>query len=179
MHQRLFVLIPKSKAKSSIEARQFVCEWLIGEGFVARGGRFSSTGPADWFVIGGRWSGELTRALLDQKKLKKFRDKFEKKYGWWTGGKEKITEQQRLKQSKELFSNFFPKFKDIHPFWRYNYKETGYKDDAMVVTGKLFDRLELNELPKNEEGVIDTEEEDIEKKSVVGKKWIVVVDYHF
>lgn len=178
MHHRLFVLIPKSEAKSSIGARQFVYEWLISEGFLAEANRFS-TGPADWFVIGGRWSGELTRALLDQKKLKEFWDEFEQKYGWWTGGKENVTEQQRLKQSKELFSNFFPKFKGIHPFWRNPYKETGYKDDAMVVTGKLFDRLELNKLPANVEGVIDMEEEEIEKKNVVGKKWIVVVDYHF
>lgn len=179
MHHRLFVLIPKSEAKSSIEARRFVYEWLISEGFVASANRFSATGPADWFVIGGRWSGELTRALLDQKKLKEFRDEFEKKYGWWTGGKGNLTEEQRLKQSRKLFSSFFPKFKSIHPFWRNRYRELGYKDDAMVVTDKLFDRLELNKLPKDLEGVIDMEAEDIHKKSVVGKRWIVVVDYHF
>jgi hypothetical protein len=57
MHTRMLVTMPLSEVDTSREARQYVETWLVDEGFCGNG-RFES-GYADWFVIGGRWSGSL------------------------------------------------------------------------------------------------------------------------
>ena len=69
------------------------------------------------------------------------------------------------------------KFKKI-PYPRDAYKVEGYPDDAMVLTQELYD-----DLLKEYEGLEDAEHyADLEREPVtpdmVGKKWLVVVDYH-
>lgn len=58
MHTRMLVTMPLSEADTSLEARKYVQDWLGEEGFCGNG-RFGC-GYADWFVIGGRWSGCLS-----------------------------------------------------------------------------------------------------------------------
>ncbi len=62
MHSRLLVTCNKDHAGTSQEAREYVYDALLNDSsFVGDGGRFGAP-VADWFVIGGRWSGELSRA---------------------------------------------------------------------------------------------------------------------
>ena len=59
MHYMSYVLVPKTEASSSLEARQYVMEELTDDpSFMGEGGRFFEP-VCDWFVTGGRWSGRL------------------------------------------------------------------------------------------------------------------------
>ena len=58
------------------------------------------------------------------------------------------------------------------------YRDDGYEDDAMIVTEEIY-----NTLLKEYEGSKESEDHaDLDHESVsldfVGKKWVVVVDYH-
>jgi hypothetical protein len=177
MHVRFLVTFNTGDAATSQEAREHVSNILLAEGFANQVGRWNA-GLADWFVIGGRWSGELTRVLLDQKKLATVQKEFEEKHGWWLGGQEHVTEEQRREQMKEVFFREFPDFQDEMPFWRDQYREHGYEDDAMIVTQERYDRL-----LKAYEGQEDSDEHaDLDwtpvSPEMVGNKWLVVVDYH-
>ena len=59
MHIRLLVTFDKHHAKTSQQARDYVIDYLHTEHFCCGEGRWAR-GVADWFVIGGRWSGELS-----------------------------------------------------------------------------------------------------------------------
>lgn len=61
MHTLVFVTVGFDRNASSEAVRTHVFCELDMEGFV-HPGRFSG-GWGDWFVIGGRWSGELSRRL--------------------------------------------------------------------------------------------------------------------
>jgi hypothetical protein len=177
MHCRFLVTFNTDEAETSEGARIQVTDFLQSNGFVGEG-RWSA-GLADWFVIGGRWSGELTRALLDSQKLAKVEMEFEEQYGWWLGGEEHMTEEQRREQMNGIFSREFPDFAGEMPYWRNQYEPYGDEDDAMMLTQVLYDKL-----LKPYEGQEDSEEHaDLEYEPVspkmIGKKWVVVVDYHF
>jgi hypothetical protein len=174
MHYRFLVTFNKDEADSSIEARSYVMDDLQENGFTGVG-RWGG-GLADWFVIGGRWSGELTRALLDQEKLAHVEEAFEQQHGWWIGGHEHVTEDIRREQMRAIFDRAFPDFTGDMPFWRDQYESYGYEDDAMVLTSALYDAL-----LKAYEGQEDTDEHaDLDDEPVspdmIGKKWVVVVD---
>lgn len=184
MHCRLLVLIDRESAKTSKEARQEVFQRLHDDGFAGEGTRFSSP-IADWFVIGGRWSGVLTRCRLDQAKVKQFEEGFGKKHGWWIGGEKRITEETRRTQAKKLFAKYFPNFKGIFPYWRDTYKDIGYEDDAMIVTQEIWDKVikdcdrDVNPEYHDGSAVIDLDNYEDVKESIIGKKWVVVVDFHW
>jgi hypothetical protein len=59
MHYRFLVTFNKDEAETSEDARSYVTDYLHEHGFAGEG-RWGG-GLADWFVIGGRWSGELSR----------------------------------------------------------------------------------------------------------------------
>lgn len=198
MHYRLLVLTKKENAEDSEGARSYVYNELLNDSsFCGEGGRFSSP-FADWFVIGGRWSGELTRLLLDQTKLKKFWADFDEQKLGWTNNSDKLEADQKRK-SEELFVKYFPTWKgkkDL-PVWRDNYEHNGFDDDAQIVTKKLWEVIEAKykeveehdgkgipefELNPDKDGIINLEEayegEATNAKNVIGKYWVVVVDYH-
>lgn len=176
MHVRFLVTFDKDKADTSLEARSYVTDYLQESGFAAQG-RWGC-GLADWFVIGGRWSGELTRALLNQEKLAQVEKEFEATHGWWVGGQERVTEAQRREQMKAIFDRAFPDFTGLMPYWRNPYQDEGYEDDAMVLTQALYDALLKDYAGKDEsEHHADLEYEPV-SPAMVGKKWLVVVDYH-
>jgi hypothetical protein len=115
MHARFLVTFNKDEAETSLEARSYVTDYLQENGFVGEG-RWGG-GMADWFVIGGRWSGVLTLALLNQEKVTKVYKEFEATHGWWLGGKEHVTEAQRREQMKAIFYREFPDFTGEMPYW--------------------------------------------------------------
>jgi hypothetical protein len=183
MHTKLIVLTDKDGNKTSQDARQAVNTALMAQGFAGEGGMFSSP-PADWFVIGGRWSGELTMARLDQEKLKAFWQEFERLELGWTG-KDKPEKDQKNKTA-ELFKQFFPDFQEQLPVWRDAYAPLGFEDDAQVLDKTLFDYVrKLTQYPDSGDlcdgnCFVDLDDTDSElTEDAIGKKWVVVVDFHF
>jgi hypothetical protein len=100
-------------------------------------------------------------------------------WGVYYGDKEKQWKQKELeKLLNEMWKVAAPEaYKNI-PVNRDTYEMLGHEDDAMLLTQELYDAL-LNEY----EGQEDSEHHaDLEYQPVspemVGKKWLVVVDYH-
>lgn len=202
MHYRLIVTFDKKHAKNSLEARGYAFKTLGSDPTFcyadAQPGLFAS-GVCDWFVIGGRWSGELTNAKLDQKKIKKVNEEFEEEYGWWVGGKTGVDEKKRKLQYESVFNQYFPNFKGELPAWRDHYQQLGYEDDAAIVDKVLYESI-LKKYKGDRQGwsyhksddangeklytwkdlhFADLDGDYLEKgKDVIGKKWIVVIDYH-
>jgi hypothetical protein len=176
MHYRFLVTFNKDEAETSLDARSYVMDYLQENGFAGEG-RWGG-GYADWFVIGGRWSGVLTLCLLNQEKVNKVQKEFEETHGWWLGGTEHVTEDQRREQMRAIFYREFPDFTGDMPYWRNQYEAYGYEDDAMVLTQELYDALlKAYEGQDESENHADLEYEPV-SPAMVGKKWVVVVDYH-
>lgn len=155
-----------------MEAREWAKNVLEQEGFCTQE-RFCS-GLADWFVIGGRWSGDLTKAHLDQKRVKKFE-------------KEAFTGKElKPKEIEKLFRKHFPQFSAgklrpiPNPYVRNEYDELGCEDDAMIVDEQIYDVClkEFDSRSGDMEHWIDYEGDTCNKEDFVGSKWCVVIDYH-
>jgi len=198
MHNRLLITFNQLKAEikdqadNSEEARRYAIHYLEEEGFCDQ--RKFCYGPADWFVIGGRWSGELLLSHLDEEKLEQFY-------------KEPLVlhiSQRSSDEEKEqvwsMFGQYFPEFPSCCagdwvgdwvaeilsgnnielPYCRDSYRVEGYVDDAMPVDEAIYQRL-----LKEYEGKYESDEYkfidldgDIVDIEFIGNKWIVVVDYH-
>lgn len=133
MHYRYLLLFNKEHAETSEEARNFAWDTLHEEGFVGGGEDRFSCSPSDWFVIGGRWSGELSG----------------------------VGEKNGCKKASSD-----------------SYQKLGYEDDAAIVDEEIYE-----ELLKGYEGTPDSDEHadyeyDVVSPEIIGKKWVVVVDYH-
>ncbi len=188
MHAILYVLCPKAGLTDSKSARGHVFHWLSDNGFTENSGLFQRY-YADWFVIGGRWSGELTANQLDQEKIKALNEEFEKKYGFWIN--KDITEEIRQAQYSQLLKQYFPDYQGMPWAFRDSYQETGYEDDAQIVNQLVYDRIIkehlLDQISQERlwdgGAVITTDMADKElinqPESFVEKYWIVVVDFHF
>jgi len=178
----MYATINADDIMTSEEAREEVYNTLANDPtFCGDGGRFGYT-TADWFVIGGRWSGNLTKGIMNKEKIELFEKAFEENHGWWTG--KDASREDRIKQAKEMFYQFFPNFQGEMPYWRDNYKIHGYEDDAMIITKKIYNKLlkkyENTDLFEGEYGAIefvDLNYEELTEKAI-GNKWLVVVDYH-
>jgi hypothetical protein len=181
MHVRFLVTFDKDRAATSQAARQYVFTALHDEGFCAAG-RWS-TGMADWFVIGGRWSGELSR-LSWARALAAQMDGREQEHGiqvW--GAHYSDTGKQHLQRElaerfQEMWDTVSPNAYKGIPIQRDTYQKDGYEDDAMPLTQELYDAL-----LKEHEGQDESEHHaDLDYESVsldmIGRKWLVVVDYH-
>ena len=128
MHFRL--LVTTGNARSSLQAREQVYAGLLAQGFLINPDLRWSGGIADWFLIGGRFSGDLA-GISDA--------------AW---------------QSRDRGARL------------------GAEDDAMLVTDALYDRfLAPNEEWSDEQSCIDLEYERL-SRAFIGRKWLVVVDYH-
>jgi len=168
MHYRYIVVFDKENAATSKEARKFVYNYLENDK------DFNS--QADWAVIGGRWSGILTKIKLNQEKLKQFEKEFEKIYGFWTN--KDNSETRRHTQAKELFKKYFEEYKDEPLYFRNTYLDLGYEDDAQIIDEELYEKL-IKKLTKEKdpESYLDIEDEKLDKEQMIGR-WCAVVDYH-
>jgi hypothetical protein len=181
MHYRFLVTFAAANAHDSAAARGHVSACLEEEGFCGTG-RWGG-GLADWFVIGGRWSGELSRYSwakeITAQMVALEREHAVQVWGAFYGDAKKERIQQELAaRFQRLWDTHAPEeYKGI-PIQRDTYQEAGYADDAMLLTQELYDAL-----LKEYEGTEDFEyHADLEYDSVspemIGKKWLVVVDYH-
>jgi hypothetical protein len=182
MHYRFLVTFKNEAAKNSTQARRYVTQSLYEQGFVYANDRWGSS-MADWFVIGGRWSGELSRHTW-AKLLTEQMDALEKQHdvqvwGAFYGDEEKQRVQRELAERFQgLWDAAAPRaFRGI-PIQRDTYKDDGYEDDAMLLTQELYNALLVEYAGQKEsEYHADLEYEDVSPE-MVGRKWLVVVDYH-
>lgn len=195
MHYRMYVLIGRADIKTSQEARETVYDKLSDDdSFVGKGGMFNSP-VADWFKIGGRWSGDLGIQLLDKATFAKFDAAYTKRGYDWIDSKH--SQAKRKAQVTKLFFKYFPDYKPDKiggvPYYRDSYQSNGCDDDAMIVSKAIYKRIidpltkdwpdvddngyRFNSNQYGDVAVIDLDG-DVIDKSCVDHKWIVVVDYH-
>ncbi len=179
MHGVLYVCLPRSEARSSMQARKKVCEYLTQEGFDTQL-RFS--GHCDYFSVGGRWSGRLNWLRLRHENSKHF-DKFWKQY----------VETETGEEEKQLFQKAFPKFRGNPPFLRRRGRTGffGHADDAQIMDEPIFQQLKAGFSEEisyayeiTEPNVIFTDDPDDdfewpETPEEAAKFWVVLIDYHF
>ncbi len=187
MHSLLLVTCNKENAETSQEARDYVDDVLTNDNsFVGEGGHFGSP-VADWFVIGGRWSGELSRQTWAEG-VTKFIGELEKKekIGLWRysypDGKYAEKQKRLIKEVEELYQKSLPaEYRDKGLVYaRDTYGNYGYEDDAAIVTPELYDLfLKPYEGVDLSEGVYVDLDWDEVSRDFIHTKWLVVVDYHF
>jgi hypothetical protein len=182
MHYRFLVTFKSDAAKNSTQARRYAAQTLDEQGFVCANDRWGS-GMADWFVIGGRWSGELSRHSW-AKRITEQMDALEKSHGvqvWgaFYGDEEKQRVQRELAERFQgLWNAAAPRaFRGI-PIQRDTYKSVGYEDDAMLLTKELYNALLKEYAGRNESEYHADLEYDAVSPEMVGRKWLVIVDYH-
>jgi hypothetical protein len=173
MHNRLFVTVSLPDNATSKEARRSVYNILIADNsFISEGGRFGCS-LCDWFVIGGRWSGFFAETLLGQE--------------YQTAVATLNASFSRLSPSpdnRELHRKASDALWCEHggtgprPETRDSYEELGYADDAMLLSDPLYATF-LAEYSVNGESneYIDLDGDELQP-DFVGRKWLVVVDYH-
>jgi hypothetical protein len=177
MHGVLYVCLPRSQGRSSLQARKKVCEYLTEEGCDTQL-RFS--GHCDYFSVGGRYSGRLGLLRLRQGQPKAFA-RF-----WQSYWMKDISEEE----AKRLFRQTFPKYRGKLPFNRGSVGFEGAPDDAQIMNEALFQQLKSGfgdvvdySFEINEPNVICTEDTDDFEWPKTGEEaarsWVVVIDYHF
>lgn len=175
MHHLLLVTLALTKGDTSLEARMSARSKLMDDdSFCGEGGRFGCP-LCDWFVIGGRWSGFLQRQLLGQG----YEDAFNTEFPDFAA---EYIPDSLISQHRASLDQFWRRSggRDRHPLTRTGYEELGYDDDAMLINRTLYDRL-LTQYAGQEFGG-DSEFADLDgelvDESFIGRKWLVVVDYH-
>ena len=175
MHFLLYVCLPTDKAKTSLQARRRVCQYLCKEHFV-HNGRFC--GKCDYFSVGGRYSGMLNLLRLKQRHPRIFKQ-FLSRY--W--------EISEVGVAYKLFRRCFPEYKGMNPLYRPKFRIYGYPDDAQIIDEVLFAALKDGfnedisfahrfEKPNVIFTDLDEDEWPAGPASGVGQHWVVVIDYH-
>lgn len=182
MHRKFFVTFNQEQANTSLEARRHVIEQLHNEHFCCGEGRWAR-GIAKWFVIGGHWSGELSRHSWAKEITEQMRAEEEKQ-----GVRVRdvlYEDKDRRKQQEQLAKEFNQMWNEAAPqlyqgisCQRESNEVEGYIDDAMLLTEELYDNL-LQEYQGSDESEshADLDYEAVSPK-MIGRKWLVVVDYY-
>lgn len=167
MHQRLIVasLHDTRDSIGSEFVNVNVYDWLNSNGFASEGGRWNNS-PADWYVIGGRWSGELTKVVNGIKWVdyadfaKSICTEEENKECNW----DKFAHSHLIKKYRAEFNEWWVNKtgeNTLHPFNRDSY--TSYDDDSQILTEELWKHF-------NSEGVDRF-------GSQCEESWIMIDDY--
>jgi len=186
MHNLYLVAVHKKNADSPEEAKSFAVNELDINGFSGEGGFYTSC-KADWYVVGGRWGGELTQ--IKHKQLfeelgEKYPHGLEMRNRFWSD--EKL--QAELKDETTETYKINKEWQDATgtPYYRDTY--WGEDDDCQLLTKELADGLCGSDYPSVEVAVIGEDgyiEEEVflstfleETKNAIGNYYIVVIDYH-
>ncbi len=179
MHHLMLAILSLPDGANSEEARRTAYSMLIEDNsFVGEGGRFSFP-LADWFVLGGRWSGMLRQAFLGQP----YQDALEQEIPELTNG---YFPSSLLEQRKPALDQLWTRFGGTgsNPLSRSGYDELGADDDAMLVDQFLYERFlkphagsDRTIGDENLPDFTDLDGDEIDE-SIIGRKWLVVVDYH-
>lgn len=176
MHAVLYVCLPRSEARNSLQARKNVCEFLSEKGFDRPRKAF---GRCDYFSVGGRASGRLSLLRLRHQQPKQF-DRF-----WKT-----ISADSYCENPKVLFHKTFPKYPERLPLGRPYPGFYGAPDDAQIMDEPLFKQLkrgfseEVNyayELKEPNVIFANASDDDFvwpKTNKQASDFWVVVIDYH-
>jgi hypothetical protein len=180
MHYLMLVTLTMSPGASSLDTRIRAHAKLIDDdSFCGEGGRFGSP-LCDWFVLGGRWSGVLQEAKLGKPHQEALAREFPQiAGGHYYPADLAVTHKERLNQLWQQAGG-----SGDSPLTRSNYDELGQDDDAMLVDQTLYERFlrkhegQSGTPPECADGhVVDLDDDDIDA-SFIGRKWLIVVDYH-
>lgn len=178
MHSLYFVLLGKD-IENSEDARDIARNTLDEQGFAGENGFFGSS-KADWYVIGGRWSGELSKIQLKKDFFKEADLLVKPKHDFGMSSDE-------IEKNKDGLQALWEKMGGvgINPYNRNSYDHQGAKDDAQKLTPALIKAVKKTyKHKKGDNGVemFDAESfDELRADSLsledVGK-WLVVIDYH-
>jgi hypothetical protein len=179
MHHLMLVTLSLPEGGTSDDARNRAYSLLLEDSsFCGEGGRFGCP-LADWFVLGGRWSGMLREAILGQP----YKAALEQEFPEFTKG---YYPSRLPKQHKTGLDQLWQRFggSGNSPLTRSGYDELGANDDAMLVDQFLYDQFlkpyagtdrEIGDEQLTDFADLDGDDVD---ESFIGRKWLVVVDYH-
>lgn len=174
MHYRMLVTISLPDGATSQDARQAAYSALMNDcSFCGEGGRFGSP-LCDWYVIGGRWSGLLAEITLGEAYKGEVRRRFPALSGQWYSQLDAERHAAELDVIWQSHGGSGPS-----PYTRSGYEDEGYPDDAMLLTDQLYDALLTDHegASVDRPGYADLDDEPLER-GFIGRKWLVVVDYH-
>jgi len=173
MHSLYYVIFNKENADTSEEARRYANSTLENENFAGGEGYWGGS-KSDWYVIGGRWSGNLQTVQLK----KDFYEEAKKQFAKENWGLTNVD----IKDNKEEIQSVWEELggTGTNPCDRDNYNHNGFDDDAQLLTPELLKALNKKEgdveyfdADEYHEGFIKELTND-----EIKDKWIVVVDYH-
>ncbi len=176
MHAVLFVCLPRTEARNSLQARKQVCDYLTQEGFDSD---LRFAGRCDYFGVGGRCSGRLSLLRLRYEDPKRF-DRFWKKF---------CMTKTTAEQAKQLFRETFPGYKGKLPICREGTDFHGEPDDAQIMDEPLFQQLKAG-FSEDVSYAYDIKEPNVifmggpdpsewpKTNKEAAKFWVVVIDYH-
>ena len=172
MHNRLLLTLAAPADAGPEQVRRDVFDQLMNDdSFCGGGGRFGSP-LCDWFVIGGRWSGLLAETVMGgafNDKVRALADMNQK----WLSKSVIDKHAAELDAIWQSLGGTGPS-----PYSRSGYEELGYADDAMLLSKGLYAAL----LAEHEGEITGDRYADLDGEELhpdfVGRKWLVVVDYH-
>ena len=180
MHHLMLVTLSLPTGGSSDETRRSSFSRLIDDdSFVGEGGGRFGSPLADWFVLGGRWSGMLQETLLGQR----YQDALKQEFPDLTNG---YFPSSILEQHKAGLDQLWHRFGGVgsHPLTRSGYDQLGAHDDAMLVDQFLYDHFLKPHAGTDsmigDDKLADFADLDFDEvnESFIGRKWLVVVDDH-
>ncbi len=183
MHSLAYALLPIEEAYSSQEARKLVYNFLVNDASFMEDShatyRFWSP-ICDYFRIGGRFSGNLNpQSTLDE---------FDKKAEELYGNKDSIDfTYSFVNENKEVLNKIWSELggQSESPLTRSDSEIYGYEDDAKIMDEEVVEKIEKLEQPDllGKERILDCSDDNCyweieDYKELIGKAWVVVIDYH-
>jgi hypothetical protein len=179
MHYLYFVKVQKDEATSAREAINRAQSILDEEDFVAGEGYWGG-GKCDWYVMGGRWSGELSGLSIEgdfyEEVLKFVRSKEgnRKDFGW-------VSVSDCKKYADEIQKLWLALGgKNANPYARDCYKRDGLEDDAVILSPEII--AAVKEKWRDEVEYYDSDSFEEKNLSALSNEdighWLVAVDYH-
>ncbi|HEY3861050.1 MAG TPA: hypothetical protein VGO59_04110 [Verrucomicrobiae bacterium] len=169
----------KDEATSSREAIDRAQSILDEENFTASEGYWGG-GKCDWYVMGGRWSGELSGLSIkgdfhdEVLKLVRSKDGSREDFGW-------VSVSDRKKYADEIQKLWLALGgKNANPYARNSHKLDGSDDDAVILSAELIGALK-KKWPDDTEYY---DSEAFEEKNLTALStedighWLVAVDCH-
>lgn len=179
MHYRMLITLAAEATATSESVRREAYDRLSqDDSFCGSGGRFGSP-LCDWFVIGGRWSGVLAEGQIGDGYRREL-------HAQLPGMAGPYIRDSYIRENATTLSRIWVAHGGTgpNPFLRSSYEELGAEDDAWPLTEQLLDTLlaayqgvaEFRGDPGHCE-YADLDHEPL-TGDAIGRKWVVVVDYH-
>ena len=177
MHYRMLVTVTAEPSEASVQARHRVYDLLMQDpSFCGEGGRFGSP-AADWFVIGGRWSGCLAETLMGDAYRQRLKASFPALAGEWCRGDD-VKEHADALDALWRECGGTGRLRSTDPATRSMGTTTTPCFSPETSTALLAEYAgETSSRDGWHSQFIDLDDEPLHE-GFAGRKWLVVVDYH-